>query len=1231
MGRREKPLDPTAGPVQRLAHGLRKLRVDAGAPTYRAMAQRVPYSAPTLSAAAAGQRLPTLPVLLAYVAACEGDPEEWERYWYETVAEDAARGEDEGESPYPGLARFGTGDRERFFGRDDLVHELLELTARRRVAAVIGASGSGKSSLLRAGLIPALRESTGPARPAAIRLLTPGERPARTHHHLFTPADGDGDTLLVVDQFEEVFSLCHDPAERAVFLDGLLTARDPSTRLRVLLAVRADFYGRCAEHGPLADALGDANLLVGPMSPGGLREAVVRPAAAEQLVVERSLTARVVADVADEPGGLPLMAHALREVWRRRSGRMLTEAAYEAIGGVRGAVAHTAEELYGRLSETEAVRARTLLLRMVEPGDGTQDTRRPADRSELPPGCEGVLERLVEARLLTVDGTKVDLAHEALIGAWPRLRAWIEEDRERLRLHRALTEAAHTWEELDRDPGALYRGTRLTAAREAFEAGRGGRGADGLTASENAFLNAGITAHEQGIRAKTRAARRTRVLLSALALLVCLATVAGAVAWQQHRNGQRQRDESRARRIAGVAESLRTSDPVTSMRLSVAAWRIADLPETREAVRTAAAQREQDAFHGGGEDSPVTARFLSADGSLLTTSTGRRVTRRELSGHRRISTYDRPGPFGTADYDTDVSADGRLIARSTRKGFQIWDLRNERPVGRPLGTNGRTGVAGRFAPSGRMFIVQDEDRGDVQVWDVRRHKVVATVRRAETGSSPFSVMSPRDRLVATCSGDDGPLVVRDIRTGHDLPRTWPRALDRNFCGAQEASFTPDGRALAVPVQGGVRTWDVRTGEERPRLKLPGAYEPSVDFSADGATAVALGEGEVVLWRTAAPETPLLRHSVGELTAQEVRLDEAAGVIRLQASTKVIRTLDVRDVLAGPRGAPPLHLDKARFSPDGRTLATLERHAREGRLRLRDGRDGTVLRTLPGRMCEECDGLAVAFSPDSGTLAYSVDAPKGSTIRQWDLRLGQVRARTTVASRVESLVLPAVGPPVTAGAPPRLQDNDTWKGEVWRVGERTSTRLLYRRLPGLLVVAPGGRELLSLDGRMVDLKTGSTRPALRGEDALTSGTFSPDGRFLAVSDHNGRLTLWDGRATRPLAVLSAGGPEGGEPEPPVAFSADGRYFAAADAEGSVRVWETGTPRLAGARIPGAYGTVLALGFAGDELRVTTAEGTVRRVSVAAERDADRVCDRARGGLTRQEWRTYLPNTGYRKTC
>ncbi|MER6059985.1 hypothetical protein ABT167_02075 [Streptomyces sp. NPDC001792] len=497
MGRSEKPLDPEAGPVQRFAHGLRELRRASGSPPYREMARRAGYSAPTLSSAATGDRLPSLPVTLAYVEACGGRPEDWEPRWRALAEELSARPaaqDAEEPAPYRGLARFDTEDGDLFFGRDELVEDLVGLVREHRFVAVVGASGSGKSSLLRAGLVPALRNlGERDGRPAAIRICTPGQAPLRTHGALLEPVAGDADTVLVVDQFEEVFTLCQDPVQRGEFIDGLLTSRTATgSRLRVVIAVRADFYGRCAEHHDLVQALNAATLLVGPMSPEQIREAIVKPATAGRLVVERALTARILSDVAQEPGALPLMSHALLELWRRRRGRTLTLAAYEAIGGVQGAVAHTAEEVFTGFTAARTDLARALLLRLITPGEEAPDTRRPADRAELvrSEAAEEVLEALVRARLVTVDGTGVDLTHEALITAWPRLRTWVETDRERLRLQRRLTESAKEWEQLARDPGALYRGARLLAARDAF------MGADGpspeLTPLEREFLTASI-------------------------------------------------------------------------------------------------------------------------------------------------------------------------------------------------------------------------------------------------------------------------------------------------------------------------------------------------------------------------------------------------------------------------------------------------------------------------------------------------------------------------------------------------------------------------------------------------------------------------------------------------------------------------------------------------------------------------------------------------------------------
>lgn len=1112
MGRREKPLDPGEGPVQRFAFELRKLRDETGGLTYRAMAQRAGYSAPTLAAAAGGERLPSLAVLTAYVRACGGEPEEWARRLREALAETRVPDDpDEGGSPYPGLARFGTGDGDHFHGRDDLIGELLRRTARARFTAVVGASGSGKSSLLRAGLVPALRTADD-LKPAAIRLLTPGPHPARTHEPLFTPYDAPGDTLLVVDQFEELFTLCADPAERDRFLGRLLTATDPASRLRVVIAVRADFYGRCAEHGPLAEALRDAALLVGPMSPGGLREAVVRPAAARRLVVERALTARIVADVAGEPGGLPLMAHALREVWRRRSGKALTLAAYEAIGGVHGAVAHTAEAAYATCTPAEATAARALLLRLVQPGDGTEDTRRPVPRAELDADTTTirVLERLVRERLLTVDGDTVELAHEALIGAWPRLHGWIEENRERLRLHRRLTEAAHAWAELDRDAGALYRGIRLTEAREAF--GDGGDGT-GLSRLERDFLVASADAHDAGRRAASRAARRLRALAGALAVLLCLAVVAGVAAWRQSEVSSRQRDEAEARRVAALADTLRATEPRTAMRMALAAWRTADLPETRTALRSAAAQSEEAAFvqpEEGGRALNAPA-WLSRDGRILTTVVRGKAVQWDVRSQRRLRSVTREGLSAGV---VDVSPDGRFIAHRAPgdgDGTVIVGLTDGSTRRLPTGPWTDTDLA--FGPSGRTFLVRrldhapDGERATLEVWDLLRERKV--LRHADgDDDGPLPVLSGDDRHLAWCAGDATRLRILDVARGTPVPTGAPPAVQQALCQGESLTFTPDGRAVAAGAADGIVTWDFRTRRERLRLPLAqGALR--VEFA--GAYALAWGPGTLTLWRPDlpapaddSPPAPLLTVPVASWAVGDVRLDLEAGVLR--------------------------------YREDGRT---------------------SVVRTV------SLHGLADRAWTDKA-------APEPEP-----LKAGGVEA---------------------------------------------------------VAVDPDGRTALTSEGTLVDATDGGPLPAVKGvtgEDFLRTAAFSPDGGFLAAGDTVGRLTLWDARTWRRLAVLRPAAST--VQHAALAFSADGSLLAASAPDGSVQVWETATPSLPAATLPAGDGPALSLALDSGTLRVTTAHLPARRRPLAPERAAAQVCERAEGGATEAEWRRFLPSVPYRATC
>jgi energy-coupling factor transporter ATP-binding protein EcfA2 len=550
--RPERPLDDGDDEaVRQFAADLRTLRVQAGSPPYRELGRRAHYSAGTLSEAANGRKLPSLAVTLAYVDACGGEAPQWKARWQELAAalhhngRDSAR-QDEA-APYAGLESFGPEDAERFHGRDKLIARLVSAVAGHRIVVVVGASGSGKSSLVRAGLVPAAR-SGALGGPWADVVISPGTDPfdswslalatamgiswaavksgldtgrgamSLTHRQLIAQRGECGELLLVVDQFEEIFTLCSDDAVRRRFVDSLVAAAEhPPTR--VVLVVRADFYTHYAQHPRLAELLQEAQVLVGPMSGDEMREAITQPALRSGYRVETALLARLLTDSTGQTGALPLLSHALLETWHRRQGTTLTLAAYEATGGVQHAIAHTAEQVYTSLTDAQKHRVRLLLSRLVAFGDGTEHTKRRLSLAEVDVDDTDTLERLVQARLLTRDRDTVEIAHEALIRTWPRLAGWLTEGRAELLLHRQLTDAAAIWESLDRDDSALYRGSRLDAVRYWAATEN-----DALTLREQEFIEASQRS-DRSLAAKLDSARRFRLWILVLAVLHLIAVI----------------------------------------------------------------------------------------------------------------------------------------------------------------------------------------------------------------------------------------------------------------------------------------------------------------------------------------------------------------------------------------------------------------------------------------------------------------------------------------------------------------------------------------------------------------------------------------------------------------------------------------------------------------------------------------------------------------------------------
>ncbi|MDQ4041769.1 MAG: protein kinase, partial [Actinomycetota bacterium] len=426
-----------------------------------------------------------------------------------------------GECPYRGLLAFELADRRFFFGRENVVADLAGRLRPGRLLAVVGASGSGKSSVLRAGVAAAVLagEVDGIDRATVV---TPGADP-----HLDVP-DGPRE-LVVVDQFEELYTLCDDRERRDRYIDALLALTAP-----VAIAVRADLYGQLSAHPELARAVADNQVLLGAMSDAELERAITEPARLAGLRLEPGLVELILRDVAGEPGALPLLSHALRVTWEHRDGRTMTVEGYRESGGVASAVAQTADAVVESVPADRHALMRNLFLRLTELGEGIEDTRRRVPVEELVPEgssreeVEALLAQLAEARLLTLGEGTAEVAHEVLIREWPTLRRWLEEDRAGIRLHRELGNAARMWDTGGRERGDLFRGTRLGAATD-----WAAQHPDALNATERAFLDASVEESEHERRAQIRTNRRLRILLAGVGLLLVAAVIAGVVALSQ--------------------------------------------------------------------------------------------------------------------------------------------------------------------------------------------------------------------------------------------------------------------------------------------------------------------------------------------------------------------------------------------------------------------------------------------------------------------------------------------------------------------------------------------------------------------------------------------------------------------------------------------------------------------------------------------------------------------------
>ncbi|MEU4804751.1 XRE family transcriptional regulator [Actinosynnema sp. NPDC023587] len=838
MPRGERPLDVGDGPLLRFAADLRSLRDKAGGYSYRQLGARAHYSATTLSDAAGGRKLPSLAVTLAYVRACEGDVDEWEDRWHQVAAEvlpTPAACPNEAHPPYAGLAAYGTGDAEWFFGRDRILEDLAHRIADGRFVAVFGASGAGKSSLLKAGLVPRL---PGPA-----VLTTPGEVDVR--------ADGLDLTrdLIIVDQFEEVFTLCQDQARQAEFIDALLDAD-----CRVVLGVRADFYSHCAQHPKLVEALTDGQLLLGPMGPEELRQVIMQPAVKASCTVETALVSRLIADATGQAGVLPLMSHALLETWRRRRGTTMTLAGYEAAGGIQHAIAQTAERTFTSLEKQQRTLARQVFLRLTALGDGIEDTKRRLPRAELDEDVDVdvVLDRLAHARLLTLDRDTVEIAHEALIRSWPRLRNWLATDRDGLRTMRRLTEAAATWDSLGRDPDALYRGTRLDTAVE-WTRRDGAR----TSALEREFLAEGEAARDRERHLAHRRTRRLRQLVALLLVLLVLASGAVVLAIGAQKQAATERNLSVARYVANEAQNRRTAgDRVLANQMIIAAYRLSGTDDLRDLVLSAHASTAED----------MVSRSVLSNGSALSPDGTQIPTARvPYSADDRV--YKRLGglltPRNTVTSFAVTPAERAYATTAETPDAKIWDVTDARE---PVPTYTFSGPVTRiaFAPTGGRLLVTVEGASEAKIWDAsnpREPKVLGVLTGHPRWITDIA-FSPDGQILATIDNQSTvrlwsladprePRQVGELKDGEDV---------------STLALSPNAKTIAVAgANGAIRLWDLADPWVPTRLARVAGHSDKVlalAFRRDGKALASTGKDDTVrMWDLADHHRPSQRARV----------------------------------------------------------------------------------------------------------------------------------------------------------------------------------------------------------------------------------------------------------------------------------------------------------------------------------------------------------------------------------
>jgi WD40 repeat protein len=1272
-----------------------------------------------------------------------------------------------GECPYPGLDAFGPGQARWFYGREhitsDLLRHLDEMTLGGAIGPllVVAPSGAGKSSLLGAGLLNAVAQGRLPAAGSANWprvLITPGPHPLDTLRaamatlasaqtvsaghprpaHPDHPAHPGGAAartprearvVLVIDQLEEIFTVCESEAERSGFLDEIATlaADAGSGSALVVLGMRADFYARATLYPVLRRSMQGRQVVLGAMSSTEVRQAIVRPARAEGFTLEAGLTERLLRDLgvleaadtrggragagggvggangadrtdgpdavggAYEAGRLPLLAHALRATWERREGNRLTVAGYEATGGIAGAIARTAEDVYGQLSPPEQAAARQLFLGLVRVGSATGDGDEAADARRRvaaegliggtadPAAASRALEAYTTARLLTSGGQAVEITHEALLRRWPRLRGWIDEDRSGLLVRQELEDDAAKWTREGRDSGGLYQGVRLAAAQAWASVPAH---AAALTQAAREFL---IAAEHR----RRRGTRRRNAIIAVLAALSLVLAGLSVFALNERSTAQGQRAQAEANfkvaeaGLLSFASGQASSDfrQDTAQKLAVAGYQLdPSSAQARSALLTIQAVPIAGRLlvDGAPVQGDYTDVAYNPAGTLIAgTTDDDYVALWDAANYKLLWRFQFPkiGGAQAAANAVAFTPDGKTLIVSQHGGPWLFDVANPaHPVhvatlptpavphlsGPPQLTSLAISPNGHLVAGGVVTNSADLTSGEVAVWNVASRSIAGVI--PGTGAVDHLAFTPDGRSVVGTTFTGG-VLEWNVATGAVVATVQAPSPGLASITSDAVAVSPNGALIAFAghvdnknssVTATVNLWNVATRQVVTTLNGGTDGMNSLAFSPDGnqIAAADIG-GNVRLWDLTTPATPGLLGIFAGHRASVQNIAFSPDGTRL-ASASYDGTIGLWDTQGTTLGGVANGSIATAFSPDGRTLAISTFGHRKDFVALYAMPARRLIGTLP------TSGLAaLAFSPDGKTLAVA-SLNTGGAVQLWNVGSQTMMGTlaTGLTSRTNSM---AFSPDGTLLAISGIQDTtfQVWSATTLKrvavVSDRQNT-LNAASIGGVLSLAfsPDGRLLATADQdgfvRIYSVPGYSLAAYFYFASAtqITAVAISPNGRELATGTDSGSVTLW----TLPASVETAHGTGQIQINALTTFDANTKYISGVQFlsnstlisggyDGDVRFWTV--PADAQTKSPptvtqptqtlGTHeGNIGSFSYsASTGLLATAAPSGTRVWQTEPSVVATDICRTEQSPVRPDLWKDYLPGLPYMPVC